>query len=462
MKSRKFKFLRWLRNIVNRIFPDEISSIGNYEDMTSAIEDWIDMYNDNPKWAKKCHGKTLNLASSIASEFARLIMIEFESEITGSARADWLNIQYHNLVGKLRRELESACAVGGIIFKPYVSNGIILADCITQDKFIPISYSMDTITAAVFVAQEARNGFYYTRLEKHVYDETVHTHTITNRMFMSKNAEQLGTEIECTEPQLIINNVDRPLFAFWSVPFSNQIDTKSPLGVSIFSRAVKQMREADLQWDRYLWEYKGGELAVHASEFLLRERENITINDRTNKKEMPETRQRLFQTFNALDTNNPMYNVFNPSLRDEAFARGLDRILRKIEFNCSLAYGTISDPQNVDKTAEEIKASKQRSYAAVCDMQKSLQTALEDYIYALDVLTTVCNLAPAGSYETQFNWGDGVLEDSEKEQAIRLQEVNSGIISKEEYLMWRYGVTEEQAKEMIPSAGVVDFFGGES
>lgn len=155
-----------------------------------------------------------------------------------------------------------------------------------------------------------------------------------------------------------------------------------------------------------------------------------------------------------------MYEVFSPAIRDESYARGIDKILRKIEFNCSLAYGTISDPQNVDKTAEEIRSSKQRSYAAVSDMQQSLQVTLENYIYALNEIASACNLSQVGNYEVQFNWGDGVLEDSDKEQAIKLQEVNSGIISKIDYLKWRYGVTDEQAKDMLPQSNVTDFFGG--
>lgn len=466
MKSRKYNILKWLLSLVKRVMPDAANDT-SYEDIYTAIANWRDIYTDNPPWLKKCHYKTLNLGAGIASEFARLMMVEFESEITGSKRADYINVQYHNLTEMLRTKLESACAVGGIVFKPYVQNGAIMVDCITQDKFIPISYTSQKITGAVFVSQETRSGKFYTRLEKQIYDSQKRTHTIESHFFASNNRERLGTEISDDdyggniEPYIQFNDVDRPLFAFWRVPFANQINPDSPLGVSVFSRAVNLLKEVDLQWDRYLWEYKGGTLAVHASEALLRQR---TINAENgisyNTKELPESRDRLFQTFSVGDPQDPMYKVFSPTLRDEQYANGIDKIIRKIEFACSLAYGTISDPQNVDKTAEEIRSSKQRSYATVRDMQQSLQTALEDYIYAINEYTTACNLAPAGGCEVQFNWGDGVLEDSDKEQAIRLQEVNGGIIGKVDYLKWRYGVTDEQAQDMIPQSGVTDFFGG--
>lgn len=175
----------------------------------------------------------------------------------------------------------------------------------------------------------------------------------------------------------------------------------------------------------------------------------------------PSTRDRLFRKISIdADENKDksFYEVFNPTLRDDNYAKGLNEIKRQIEFNCSLAYGTLSNPQNVDKTAEEIKASKQRSYTAVSDMQSSLEAVLEDYIYACNAMTDACNLAPSGEYEVSFNWGDGVLEDKDKEQAIQLNEVNSGIRKKTDYLKWRYGVDDKQAAEMLPESGVQSFF----
>lgn len=350
------------------------------------------------------------------------------------------------------------------MFKPYVRNGVILPDCITQDKFIPIEYSNGIITAAIFFDQQVKGKDYYTRIEKQTYSYENKSHTIESHFFVSSSPDNIGEEINPEnlssdmwtgiDPYIVINDVDRPLFAFWKVPFANHIESDSPLGVSVYSRAIKLLNEADLQWDRYLWEFEGGELAVDAGEEVLRQRPGEdTLGT-------PSTRDRLFRKFNidADDNKKSFYEVFNPTLRDENYSRGLNEIKRQIEFNCSLAYGTLSNPQNVDKTAEEIKASKQRSYTAVSDMQSSLEAVLEDYIYACNAMADACNLAPSGEYEVSFNWGDGVLEDKDKEQAIQLNEVNSGIRKKTDYLKWRYGVDDKQAAEMLPESGVQSFF----
>lgn len=111
--------------------------------------------------------------------------------------------------------------------------------------------------------------------------------------------------------------------------------------------------------------------------------------------------------------------MFNPAIRDTSLFNGLDKLLKRIEFNCNLAYGTLSDPQAVDKTAEEIRSSKQRSYSAVCDVQRALQSALEHLIWVMDFYASLYKLAPMGEYEVSFSWGDGVLQDTDKEYMRR-------------------------------------------
>ncbi|MEG2898491.1 MAG: hypothetical protein RR841_09570, partial [Eubacterium sp.] len=59
-------------------------------------------------------------------------------------------------------------------------------------------------------------------------------------------------------------------------------------------------------------------------------------------------------------------------------------------------------------------------------------------------------LTPTGNYEVGFKFDDSIIVDTETEQAIRMQEVAAGITRPENYLMWRYGVTKEQALEMLP------------
>ena len=108
---------------------------------------------------------------------------------------------------------------------------------------------------------------------------------------------------------------------------------------------------------------------------------------------------------------------------------------------------SLSDPNTVDKTAEEIKASKQRSYSTVSDIQK----ALEQLVYAMDVIAQLSNLNGGKKYEVSFDWDDSIVIDKEQELQSMQQDATAGLIRKEIYIAAKYGVSEEEALKMMPA-----------
>ena len=450
-------FLEWIRSVIRKMFNGKLIGdklkvdIAVSTDMIRAIELWADLYENKAPWLENEDIVSLELPSAIAREIATLVVLEYKSEITGSARADWLNEQYKKIKKELRKQLEYGCAKGGLVIKPYVSGTELSFDFVQADSFFPTEYdSTGKCTAGIFVCQKIISDEYYTRLEYHQLQGT--TYLVINKAYKSSDKNTLGDPISLDkieewaelEEETTIKNVKSPLFGYFKTPFANTVDTTSPLGVSVYSRAIKLIEEADKQFSRILWEYEGSELAIDADVTTLQQSK---VNE---KLKLPKLKERLFRAAGQNKDGSSFYNIFSPEIRDSSLFNGLNNILKRIEFNCGLAYGTISDPQMIEKTAEEIKTSKQRSYSTVTDIQGSLEDALNDTVYAMDVLTTLYHLAPLGKYETSHEWDDSILVDAKSEQSIMMQEVNSGIIKKIFYLMKRYGVTEEQAMEMIP------------
>lgn len=421
------------------------------DEMTEAIELWSQMYKDKAPWLDDDNTKSLNLPSAIAGELARLATIEMNSEITAkessnSERAEYLNEQYQKVIDDIRIVTEYAAALGGLIFKPYIDGENIAVDYVLADEFIPVKYdSASNITAVIFIERIRKGRKNYTRLEYH--DLIKEGYYISNTAYVNENGDDLlGYEVPLTEvdewadlePEILLTNVEKPLFGYLKMPMANTIDPRSPLGVSVYARAVDLIKEADKQYSRILWEYEGSELAINASMDLFKA-------DNT----LPKGKDRLYV---KLDTDQEdFFKEWNPQIRDQSLFNGLNKLLQRIEFACGLAYGTLSDVQLVEKTAEEIKASKQRSYSTVVDIQKAIKNALADLVYAMDVYTSLAELVPAGEYDISFEFDDSLVVDSKTEQAIMLQEVSAGLIKPEIYLMRRYGVSEEQARKMMPS-----------
>lgn len=422
--------------------------------MAEAINLWLKMYADEPPWLSN-NITSMGLPASIAAEYARLVTLEFDSCITG---CNYLNEQYQEFLKRLRPVCEYGCAAGGIVFKPYIDGGRIVVEAVQVDNFFPIAFNgRGQVTDGVFLEYKTSGDNVYIRMERHTIDDDIYR--LTNKAYKSEvqDSSQIydfGKEISLEEvdewaelePELEISNIEKCLFGYFRVPLANTLDADSPLGVSVYSREVGNIFEADKQWSRILWEYEGGELAVHASV-------DCFHKDAYGDWLLPEGKERLYRTFeHEIGRGGKAIDVFAPAIRDTSLFNGLNNILKRIEFGCGLAYGTLSDPQNVDKTAEEIKASKQRSYQTVSDIQKALQTALEDLLYAMVKLGQIEGLPVTDNYDVSFDWDDSIIVDKKEQLTSMQMDVSSGILRPELYIAKKYGVSEEEALKMMPKS----------
>lgn len=456
-------------NSIEKILKVQICESGA---MKNAIELWQDMYKNEPPWkGGKNNTRPLNLPAVISSEFARLILTEFRIEISGSPMAEYLDKQLKKDTVELKKFVEWYCAGGGIAIKPYVS-GIddsgrpttIRLDFVRSIDFFPCAYTNEMITAAVFVEGKKIGDYLYTRLEYHELNGR--EYTITNKAFRSEQIfqydadggysinDRFQTEVPLatvpdwaglSEEPVTIGNMDKPLFVYIKVPVANNIDTSSPLGVSVYSRAVEVIEDTDTQYGRFLWEYKATEAAINADESLFKK-------DRRGKPILPAGEERLFRTFDfdSADSGGGFIKEYAPEIRYEAQAKGLNKQLQLIELLVGLAPGTLSEMQEVERTATEIKAGKQRSYHTVSSMQEAWQRGFQDLMDDMRTLAVLYDIVPDGDTELNCSWGDGVLEDTDAEYQRRWSMVLAGKLRAEDFLQWYFGCSKEEALAMMP------------
>ena len=338
--------------------------------------------------------------------------------------------------------------------------------------FYPFSFdSNGNLKEVAFIQTKTDKDKLYIRLEYHKlkgnYIEILNTayeNTNVNASIATGSAVSLGKQIPLSSvyewkdipERATIQNVDRLLFGYFKMPDANTIDPHSPLGISGFARAEKLIKEADLQYSRLLWEYEGGEMAIDI------DRDALKYMAEEGKSVMNHLQNRLYRTVDLGESNT--YNVFAPSLRDGSMLNGLNAILMRIEDVVAMSRGTLSDATAEARTATEIRVLKQRSYSSNLEIQKALQTALEDTIYAMDVYCTVYNIVgdvvkdknsdkikadKIGKYDVSFTWDDSILVDVETELNKRMTLLNAGITSKQEVRMWYYGETARQAQDAL-------------
>ena len=409
--------------------------------MQTQCEIWHNVYMNQGIWLKNNEITSLRLPAAITSELSRLVFAE--SEITTETK--YYQAIMGDFLDRLKDEFEIALAFGGMMCKPYLSHGKIRIDLIRADCFLPVAFVENVMTSAVFVSKKTVGNVYFTLLEYHDFNAENQVHTIKNKICKSLNPDYIGMECGFDEvpewagivPEITFQNIEKPLFAYFRVPCTNDIDLDSPLGVSVYARAVDLIRQADEQWARIEWEYESKETALDVGMDMLK-------NDR-----LPKREKRIYRQYDVDNLDGNFYNIFSPDIRDSAQFNYFNRILQRIEFNCGLAYGTLSDPQTVEKTAEEIKTSKQRSYTQVSAIQKNLESMIQNLFYAVSVYAKIGGIA-SDHAEIVCTWGDSILEDTDKEFQRRLQLVTSGNLKPEKMLAWYFGCSEEEAVSYLP------------
>lgn len=413
--------------------------------MAREIEEWGAMYKDKAPWLSANKGiYSAGIPGAVAAEMARLVTLELKSKVEGN---DYIDAAYQNALRDIRIQTECGCALGGLVFKPYPVDDRIVVQFIRANGFFPISFDTSgRITKAVFVEQIRAGKKIYTRLEIHsLKDDGL---TIENRAYKSNNDETLGANIALTDIEawadlqesVVFVGVKKLPIGYFKVPMANTIDPESPLGVSVFSRAKGLIEEADKRYSNECWEFEATQAAIHIAESLLKYDKN------TDRVQYPAGKERLYRmlSINVGATDAKFIDEFLPEIRHKAIYEGYQAQLKKIEFNCGLAYGTLSDPQVTDKTAEEIRTSKQRSYATVTDIQMALEVALRDLVDAIAFWAKQSG-KDTDKYTVSFAWDDSIVVDSNALANRAMLEYTSGIIDRVEYFKTVRGLDEKAA-----------------
>lgn len=409
--------------------------------MIDAINSWKRMLNGEADWITD-YITSLGIEEGICREFADCALVEMETSVTNE-RLDKI---YQKNIVSLNENLQEGLALGSFVLKPL---GGTAAEFVSADKIIPISFGDDgkPNDIAFLTVKKVGDTDYFTKLERHYFVNG--NLTIENKCFHSQTANDIGLpcsleaveEWENIEPgPITYPGMNRMDFGFYRNPIKNKIDG-SACGVSIFDSAIDMIKKADIQGARLDWEYESGERAIHVDNRALKQDKS------TGKFGMSKLNKRLYRGMDLeAGKDQELLKEYSPEMRDEAFKRGLEEYKREIEFSVGLAYGDLSNAQEVAKTATEIKASKNRKYNRVTAIQNNLYDCLEDFVAGLAFYNSMLN----SGYEFSCKFNDSILTDEETERQQDRQDVSMGVMSHLEYRMKWYNEDEKTAKKMLP------------
>lgn len=438
--------------------------------MEALVQKCANIYRGTPYWVDEDNRiKTINFAKSVCSETARLATLAIGIQIDGSARATWLQEQMDKIYFQIRHWVEYGCAYGTVFIKPngegfdmFTSLDVLLTDCDNQE-----------VRGIIFKDQYTEGDKYYTRLEYHRFVDSVvdgiklSPYYISNRAYVSTSADNIGNPIEMsktkwadllpdTPPIMKSNNesLDGPMFGVFRTPQANNVDLNTVLGLPIYAEAIEELKDLDIAYSRNAGEIFDSEKIILADDRLLMP-DGVPIKNRggsyseRRKKEMklPHYVKNVFSA-----GPNEFYQEINPQLNTDTRISGVNALLSQLGYKIGFSNGYfVFNESSGIQTATGVEAEQQRTVQFIKDVRDKLESCLDGAIYAMNVYADLYDLAPVGTYEVTYDFGD-ILYSYQEDKARWWQYVSTGKVPFWYYLMKFEGMSEEEARVLADEA----------
>jgi len=425
-------------NSENRVpRPDEVKET----EMRRKQQLWRNMYQGKAPWIRK-RVRSLQIPALVASEVSRLVTLDVVTKVEDSFLDE---VFRREVMGNLRTQVEYGLAFGGLILKPYTRNKKLYVDFAQPDEFLILNATKDgTILEILFKDYQKVRQQYYVRVEYHKWDNRSGAYCISNRVYMSDEMGGVGLEMpnleivpewSGMERDFELRNIAAPLFGYFKPALSNHIDTKSAEGVSIFSRGEDAIRRADEQLSGLLREFRVKEAKQYVNELAVK-----------GSGPLPHLEDDYY--IKLRDGTSGFFETYSPQIHSKEFLETLDEYKREVEMAVGLAFGTLSNPASVARTATEVRESKDRTAVLVSETQANLQEAFEATVYALSVWWKYPSKPQ--EYAVTTTWDESLWVNRAAEAESMRLDVREGYIKPIYYLMKKYGWTEEEALERMP------------
>ena len=137
-----------------------------------------------------------------------------------------------------------------------------------------------------------------------------------------------------------------------------------------------------------------------------------------------------------------------PTLLTESRWKDINNRLSIIGTLCGFSQGAFGiDKQTGMITATQVEADDRDTIQTIKDIRDALKSAINDLIYALNIIADLYKYAPAGSYETVFNFGD-ITYNYEEDRANWWNYVVQGKIPAWKFFEKFEGMTREEYEEL--------------
>lgn len=460
--------ITWIKAVWNKLFRKEIeerfqADVQLSSVMEAAIDKFYCITAGRPPWMDPEDDiESINFAGYIDDVTAGLVTLDLGIDISGSERADYLQKQADYVLAVIHDKVSEGLGNCGIMFKPNGQN----IDYIEPGSFAPTETdSNGNILGCVFQSQIQRGNYTYTRLEWHRFEDAAtedgtaaRVYRITNYAYKARTGKYGGSAItnigdpcSLTEvkewaniaPDIAIENVEMPLFAYFKNPAPNRIDRTSPLGVPVWHNAMKELKDLDIAWSRKSAEVEDSKHMTFVAQSAIQfaEQHNLKLPRWVRGLEM------------GVDADSTVHEHVSTLLTDQRIS-DINSILSLISTKCGFSQGFFQlDEKTGMMTATQVEADDQETIRTIKNIRDALRDALTQLLYGCNVMADLYSDTPPELWETlkeslEFHFGD-ITYSYEEDKAAWWKYRIQGDVPPWMYYVKFEKMSEEEAKAMV-------------
>lgn len=359
---------------------------------------------------------------------------------------------------------EMTCALGTSAFEVYLNNMSVISGTtkivpstdtkikigfIRADHILPISFENKIITEVCFMNEVTINNEDYIDLRLHLKNEKG-LYVIYNRRLKTDNKGNIAdTLLDNNLVESFETGSSIPMFSILKTAFANNFDLigNNPLGISVYANAIDILKGCDIAYDTLAIEMKLGQ------KFVFLNKNMMDLDENGHIRTPYDVRQSLFQfigdTATAPDQN--WVHEVSPTLRIDELTKALEKQLDYLSAKVGLGdhFYKFTDDGGT-KTATEVLAENSSAYRHVRRAQISIEQALINLVKSILYCgKTFLGLDVDIDTDISIQFDASIIENKDTIRQRDLEEVDLGIMSKEEYRAKYHAESIESATDNI-------------
>ena len=440
----------------------------------SQIEQWQQWYQGkvkkfhnyeayNGKQKVMCERLSLQMAKKVCEDWANLLMNEKVTiTIEGDREQQFIDtvLENNNFIVKSNESQEYKAAYGTVAYVPYMQNVEVLQNTgeviganikdihinyVTGDFIFPLSWENGKIKECAFGAVKVIEGKEYFYLQMHTLEHN--DYVITNLLFDNTNGQMLEIEninsVKGFEnvAKRIVTKTNKPQFVIDRMNIVNNINKNNPMGIAVFANSIDVLKAIDIVFDSYNNEFILGRKRIMVAEEALQIENSKMIFDPTD--------MAFYRLPEGINDDNFIKEI-DMSLRAYEHEIALQNRLNLLSAKCGFGENHYKFEQGSITTATQIISENSSLFRTLKKHEIILECAIRELVQILLWLgNQYLNLSLNEKAEVAIDFDDSIIEDRQTELTDMRLDVSAGLLKPELYIMKKYKVDEQTAKNMM-------------